>query len=65
MGGIRKKLGRWGNSTALTIPPAVLEMLGWELGKTEVELKVDGDRLIVDAIKPKPTLFGRLSNVES
>jgi antitoxin component of MazEF toxin-antitoxin module len=56
---INRKLSKCGNSTALVIPPAVLEMLGWKIGDTELELTVEGKRLIVQAEPPpKFKLFG-------
>lgn len=57
MNGITKKLVKSGNSTAVIIPPTMLEMLGWETG-TQVEIRAEGERLVVEKDKPRAKLFG-------
>jgi antitoxin component of MazEF toxin-antitoxin module len=41
-----KRLSRVGNSAGLTFDQPILRMVGWEIG-TEVEIKVDGEQLIL------------------
>jgi antitoxin component of MazEF toxin-antitoxin module len=57
MSAVSKKLGKCGNSSALFIPPTLLEILGWEIG-TDLELSVeaDGDLCLV-VRKEKPAKF--------
>lgn len=50
---MRTKVGRWGNSLAVRIPKDLAEEARLE-AETEVELSVEGDRLLVE-----PTGLGR------
>jgi antitoxin MazE len=50
---MRTKVGRWGNSLAVRIPKALAEEVRLDV-ETEVELSVEGDRLLVE-----PTALGR------
>lgn len=52
---MRTKVGRWGNSLAVRIPKDLAEEARLEVD-TEVELSVEGDRLLVE-----PTAPGRWS----
>jgi len=56
---VTRKLSKCGNSTAIVVPPILLEQLGWKAGETELELSIEGDKLTVQPEKP-PTfkLFG-------
>ncbi len=44
---MRTKVGRWGNSLAVRIPRALAEEAGLDV-ETEVELSVEGDRVLVE-----------------
>jgi antitoxin MazE len=50
---MRTKVGRWGNSLAVRIPKDLAEEARLDI-ETEVELSVEGDRLLVE-----PTAVGR------
>jgi antitoxin MazE len=50
---MRTKVGRWGNSLAVRIPKDLAEEARLDV-ETEVELSVEGDRLLVE-----PTALGR------
>lgn len=41
-----KRLSRVGNSAGLTFDQPILKQVGWEIG-TEVEIKVEGDQLVL------------------
>ncbi len=43
---LTKRLSRVGNSAGLTFDQPILKQVGWEIG-TEVEIKVDGEQLIL------------------
>lgn len=45
-------LHRWGNSVGLRVPKPMLEQLGLAEG-SEVEVKVEGDRLVIERHRPK------------
>jgi antitoxin component of MazEF toxin-antitoxin module len=43
---LTKRLSRVGNSAGLTFDQPILKQVGWEIGTT-VEIKVDGEQLIL------------------
>jgi antitoxin MazE len=50
------RISKWGNSSAIRIPKAVMKDLGLSLGQN-VKLTVEGDRIILEPVrKPKITL---------
>ena len=51
----RTSLRRVGGSVMLTVPPAMLQGLGLEPG-TNVGVRIDGDRLVVERMKPRYSL---------
>ena len=44
-------LHKWGNSVGLRIPKPLLEQVGLEEG-AEVDMKVEGDRLVIERHRP-------------
>ena len=56
---VTRKLSKCGNSVAVIVPPALLELLGWKVAETDLELRVDGSTLtIAPEPPPKFKLFG-------
>ena len=56
---VTRKLSKCGNSVAVIVPPALLELLGWKVAETDLELSVEGDTLtIAPEPPPKFKLFG-------
>jgi antitoxin MazE len=45
-------LHRWGNSVGLRVPKPLLEQLGLAEG-SQVDLKFEGDRLVIEPRRPK------------
>jgi antitoxin MazE len=45
-------LHKWGNSVGLRVPKPLLEQLGLKEG-AQVDLKVEGDRLVIERHRPK------------
>jgi antitoxin MazE len=45
-------LHRWGNSVGLRLPKPLLEQLGLKEG-SEVDVKVEGDRLVIERHRPR------------
>ena len=52
---ITSTLRAWGGSVALPIPKKLLSLTSLEVGH-EVMLKVEGERLIIEAMRPKYSL---------
>jgi antitoxin MazE len=48
-------LQRWGNSVAVRLPRPLLDQLGLGEG-AQVEIRVDGDRLVIARTPRRPTL---------
>jgi antitoxin MazE len=48
-------LQRWGNSLGLRLPRPLLNQLGLREG-TEVDIRVDGERLVITRASPCPSL---------
>ena len=59
---MRAPVRRWGNSLAIRIPKALAERSRLAEG-TEVELAVDGGRLVVTPVSPVPSLDDLLARV--
>ena len=45
-------LHKWGNSVGLRVPKPLLEQLGLKEG-TQVDVKVEGDRLVIERHRPR------------
>lgn len=54
-------LGRWGNANALRIPQPFCRQLGIEAG-SEVDITVEGDRMIVRRARDPLSLSGRMAS---
>jgi antitoxin MazE len=50
--GMSVTLHKWGNSVGLRVPKPLLEQLGLKEG-AQVDLKVEGDRLVIERHRPK------------
>lgn len=59
---MRAPVRRWGNSLALRIPKALAERSRLSEG-TEVDLAVEGGRLVVTPVAPAPSLAELLARV--
>ena len=47
------QIAKWGNSSAIRLPKAVLDKLGLKVGET-VRLTVDEGRAIIEPVRPDP-----------
>lgn len=54
---MKKKLTKAGNSLALIIPKAILEVLGWD-GTTDLEIDLQNGCIVVSKIAPVDLLGG-------
>ncbi len=45
-------LHRWGNSVGLRLPKPLLEQVGLKEG-AEVDVKVEGNRLVIEPVRPR------------
>ena len=47
------QIAKWGNSSTIRLPKAVLDKLGLKVGET-VRLTVDEGRAIIEPVRPDP-----------
>lgn len=52
---MQTKIARWGGSCALRIPKMAVDTLGLDIGDV-VEMRIDGDRLIIRPDRPRYSL---------
>ena len=52
-------LHRWGNSVGLRLPKSLLEQLGLGEG-SQVDLKVDGNRLVIEPVRHRRLTMAEL-----
>ena len=59
---MKSNIKKWGNSLALRLPASVLGGTVFELG-LEVDVRVEGDRLIIEPVRPPIDLDAMLAAI--